>query len=535
MTILDADGRPFNLAQAQQQARQPQTEEDAPRLAWLQRTFENHPARGLTPERLHATLVAAEQGDLAGQLDLCEDMEERGGHLFAELGKRVGAVASLCYAIQPPPNPSAAEKDQAAMVTDWLSGIDEMDDLPRWLMSAVLRAFANVELSYELEPDGSGRQVLLPDMHLRPHGWFTVDRATRTVLGLRQQGSPDGEPLRPVNWISHRHRAKNGLLPRAGLVRVLAWPYLFGAYATGDLAELLKIYGIPPRLGRYPAGAADGEKAALLRAVAELGHRAAGIVPQGMQIELLTAASGTNAPFDSMLDRMEALQSKIILGQTLTASEGKNGTQALGKVHDEVRMDIRDDDARQVAATLTRQLVAPLVLLNVPGANPARLPRLVLDTTEPEDLAAYADALPKLVAMGVKVGRKWAQDKLAIPEPAEGEDVLQATPAAPAPTPPAPAPVHAPLAALPPQPPDPRDQVDALVDELLGGWQPLMAPMVEPLMAELRKAVAAGESAEAFLARLPELLGTMDGKPLGEQLARAMFVARLAGEANVDP
>ena len=49
-----------------------------------------------------------------------------------------------------------------------------------------------------------------------------------------------------------------------------------------------------------------------------------------------------------------------------------------------------------------------------------------------QDLAAYADALPALVQLGVRVPRQWAQERLAIPEPEDGEDVLGSPPAAPA-------------------------------------------------------------------------------------------------------
>jgi phage gp29-like protein len=72
------------------------------------------------------------------------------------------------------------------------------------------------------------------------------------------------------------------------------------------------------------------------------------------------------------------------------------------------------------------------------------------------------------------------------------------------------------------------------VAEQTAQWQPLLAPLVEPLLAELDKAVAAGESLEAFAARVPELVKLMDGQPITEDLARAAFSARLAGEADLD-
>ncbi|MFP3599880.1 DUF935 family protein, partial [Chryseobacterium sp. SIMBA_029] len=59
-----------------------------------------------------------------------------------------------------------------------------------------------------------------------------------------------------------------------------------------DLAEFLEIYGLPMRLGTYPGGATEDEKFTLLRAVMDIGHRAAGIIPQGMQIDFKEAAKG---------------------------------------------------------------------------------------------------------------------------------------------------------------------------------------------------------------------------------------------------
>lgn len=525
--ILDHLGNPIQAAAI----RTPQTAQ----TAHLAREFDAHPARGLTPATLHALMVAAEQGDIIRQLDLADDMEERDGHLYAELDKRKGAVAALEWAVVEPERASAAEKKLTEQLREWLGAIDDFEDLLRGMMDAALKGFANHELVWKLQ-DG----VLIPAITFRPQRWFTVDKETRNQLRLRTLGSADGEPLTPFGWISHVHKTRNGYLARGGLVRVLAWPYLFKNFATRDLAEFLEIYGLPLRLGKYPAGASDDEKRKLLQAVTQIGHNAAGIVPQSMAIEFQAAAQGVDAPFGSMIDRMDAVQSKAILGQTLTASEGQHGTQALGNVHNEVRLDIRDSDARQVEATLTRQLLWPLAALNVPGADPRRCPRFVFDTGEAEDLALYAEALPKLAAIGVRIPVKFAHEKLRIPEPADGEAVLHA-PAAPAAPPPGedddarpakPAALQAALAADPGQ--ARRDAMDELIDEALADWELILTPMVEPVLDAVTEAIAGGESLESLRARLPELLAGMDARPMAERLARAAFMARLAGAADLD-
>lgn len=97
------------------------------------------------------------------------------------------------------------------------------------------------------------------------------------------------------------------------------------------------------------------------------------------------------------------------------------------KASNEVRKDLRSSDIRQVCSTLTRDLLYPIAVLN--GLAPdgmRRCPVFCLDVGETEDLTAYADALPKLVGVGMQIPVQWAQEKLGIPQPQAGEPVLQA-------------------------------------------------------------------------------------------------------------
>lgn len=579
-TILGPDGRPLDVRSLMRSIEEPQTS----RLASIRQEFDRHPARGLTPAKLAGIMQRAEQGDLVGQAELADDMEERDAHLYAELGKRRGSITALSWSIEEPDKATPEEEKLTEQVRDWvgmitahIDGVDGgMELLLQAMTGAVLPGYAPIELVWQLQADSTGRQVRVPDCTLQPQRWFTTSgdrrrlvlRSETQMLKPKHPGEPAvlGEELRPLAWLMHVHPARNGYLARQSLARVLFWPYLFKNYAVRDLAEFLEIYGLPLRVGKYPAGAGDAEKLALLRAVTEIGHNAAGIIPQGMALEFEAAAAGTEVPFAAMWDKMDAAESKAILGQTLTASEGQHGTQALGNVHNDVRMDIRDADARCYERSFNAQIIAPLVALNVPGANPRRLPKLSLDTGEPEDLAVYAEHLPTLAKAGLKIGVKWTHDKLRIPMAEEGEEVLQA----PEPPPalggvpgdsPGASPGKAPgkpgAAAVPPKAGDkaaqdkaaqeqaalatelttaapPADLIDDLVAEQAGQWQPLLGPMVEPLLAEIDKALAAGESLQAFAARLPELIPRLDAQPITAAIAQAAFAARLAGEADLD-
>ncbi len=515
--ILGPDGQPI----ATSDIAEPQTA----RYGQLQREFQGHPSRGLTPSRLAQILESAEQGDLIAQYELFEDMEEKDGHIAAEMGKRRRAVSGLEFDIAPPPNASAAEKDAATWLKDVVCEIPDLDDVLFDATDAIGKGFAALEIEWH-RLDG----MWLPKtITHRPQTWFNLHRGYRQELRLRDN-SPEGAPLQPFGWIAHMHRCKSGYLERSGLFRVLVWPYLFKNYSVADLAEWLEIYGIPLRVGRYPSGAGDKEKASLLRALVNVGHNAAGIMPTGMEIDFHDAATGDAAAFQLMIDWCERTQSKAILGATLTsqADRGSN-TNALGDVHNDVRKDLRDSDAKQVAATLTRDLLYPICALNGKADSVRRAPRLRFDTNEPEDIQKFGGALPGLVRLGMKIDRSWAQGKLGIPEPEEDAELLVASATPAAPTPPVPAAATLRLTRATAQTGEDRDYVDALVDALAAraggisdGW-----------LDTVRSIVASAPDYDELLGRLSQLFTALPLDELGGVLDEAIGAGGLAGRYDV--
>ena len=417
--ILGPDGLPITT----EALSEPQTSH----YSHLQRELQTHPTRGLTPSKLASILDQAEQGDLLAQFDLYEDMEEKDGHIAAELGKRRRALL-VDWSVVPPDNPTPAEKRNAELLAELVGEIADFEDVLFDVTDAIGKGFSCCELEWH-KP---GKYWVPKTITHRPQSWFTVHRGYRQQLRLRSNTTVDGivgEPLQTFGWITHVHKAKSGYLERTAMFRQLVWPYLFKNYSVGDLAEFLEIYGIPVRIGKYPSGASEKEKMTLLRALVGIGHNAAGIIPAGMELDFLDAATGDPKAFELMLNWCERTQSKVILGGTLTSgADGKSSTNALGNVHNEVRKDLRDSDIRQVGSTITRDLLYPLAVLN--GLAPdgmRRCPVFRLDVGETEDMAAYAEALPKLVDIGVQIPVQWAQEKLGIPQPEDGEPVLQAT------------------------------------------------------------------------------------------------------------
>lgn len=507
--ILGPDGQPIHLAQI----REPQTAH----LTSLHHEVGNHPSRGLTPSKLAQILDQAEQGDVIAQYQLFEDIEEKDGHVFAEMDKRRRAVSQLDWQIVPPDNPTAREKEAAATLQSLLAGLDDFEAMLFDTTDAIGKGFACLEFDGWHRVDGDW---LPRAIDYRPQTWFQLVRGRRQEIRLR--GTAGGEALQPFGWITHIHKAKSGYLERSALFRVLVWPYLFKNYSVGDLAEFLEIYGIPMRVGKYPGGATEKEKLTLLRALAQLGHSAAGIIPVGMEMDFLDAATGDPAAFKLMIDWCERTQSKAILGGTLTSGTGDGtNTNALGNVHNEVRLDLRDSDAKQLAASISRDLVYPIAVLNGLADNWKRCPRLVFPTEEPEDLKAYADSLPKLVEMGFKIPRQWAQERLAIPEPSEKEEVLQIQGAVAAPTADEP-PAKRAAATAQRAATTAADRLDDDLQPITGAW-----------IAQIRQLVESAESLEQVRDGLAALLPDMNIEQYAEAMAHALAAAALQGRLDI--
>ncbi len=509
--ILDANGKPIRIKQLR--------EEQSARIGWVRQEFETHPSRGLTPARLAAILSSAEGGDLAEQADLAEDMEEKDAHIFAELSKRKRAILGLEWEVAAPLNASTAEEKAAEQVQEILRDMDDFADHLFDLADAIAKGYSHIELAWERLG-----KLLLPRLTHRPARWFQTDPDDRNTLLLRSDDGR-GEALWPMGWIQHIHKAKSGYVGRAGLARVLAWPYLFKNYSVRDLAEFLEIYGIPARIGTYPAGASDAEKRTLLNAVTSIGHHAAGIMPEGMMLEFKEAASGASDPFQAMIAWCESSQSKAILGGTLTTSAENTGLGSnLGDVHNEVRHDLLISDARQIAGTLTRDLVWPLVALNIPGIDIRRAPRFRFLTDEAEDLKARADRDKVLFDMGWRLTREKIEEVYGEGyEPVADKPPAQEQAAASAGHCP-----HCAQAALSGNPPEP-DEVVAQVDNLAGETQPHIDNLIDTIKTEL----AAATSLDDFQNRLLATYGNLDTEELANIMAMAFSAAELAGRFEV--
>lgn len=382
--------------------------------------FSSYPSDGLTPVKLARIFKEADAGDPFRQMELFEEMESKDTHLFSQLQTRKLAVTGLDWEVQPF---SQDETDQeiAAFVEEQLKELDGFSDNLMDILDAIGKGISFQEIEWEYR-DG---RVVVGNIEYVHQKKFYYDTLTDALM-LRTEAFPGGIPLPENKFIVHRYKARSGHPSRYGVLRVVAWMYLFKNYDLKDWVSFCEVYGMPLRLGTYDATASEKDKAALMDAIVRMGTDAAGIVPSGTDIKFIESNKQSSVDIYERLARFcDEQMSKAIVGQTLTSDSG--GSYAQSKTHNDVRQDLTEADCKAVMETVRRDLIRPLVEFNF-GVQ-AHVPYFILNATDTDDLKETAEIVNTLAAAGLEIPKSWLYKKFNIPAPEDGEETIGPSPA----------------------------------------------------------------------------------------------------------
>jgi phage gp29-like protein len=439
---------------------------------------------------------------------------------------------------------------RAEAIRDWLKR-DELSEEVFDILDALGKGFSLTEIVWDTS-EGQWRPERL---ERRDPRWFRFDRRDLATPRMLTEAGKE-VPLPGFKFIFARMAAKSGLPLRSGLARVAAWGWMFKAFAQRDWAIFTQTYGQPLRLGKYGPGASERDRDTLFAAVANIAGDCAAIIPESMSIDFVEARNvGPGSElYERRADWLDRQVSKAVLGQTAT-TDAIAGGHAVGREHRQVQEDIERADASALAAILNRDLIRPWVDLE--WGPQRRYPRLVIARPPAEDLALLAEAIPKLVDVGMRVAEAEVRGKFGLSEPAPDARVLaRAAPADPFAAPPGETPppaspikrvgdefkrvagpeavsdaLHAEggSAGLPEagsrQAPD--APAEWLAERLAAEADPLVAEMVGELEAMLAAAGSLGEFREMLLAAWPRL----DAARLAAVIAQALLAGELGGRA----
>ncbi len=480
-----------------------------------------HPADGMTPMKLASILRAADQGEVEAYFELAEDIEERDSHYLAQLATRRRSVSQLPITVNPASESSEHQK--------------HAEFLREWINTGVLRS----GLFDMLDAIGKGISVMEVDWHhkngkvlpralvWRTQRWFTFDRTDGETLLLREGVA--GEPLIPHKFVVHRSKAKSGLTIRSGIARVAVWLWMFKSFTVKDWAIFLQNYGQPIRIGKYGRGATEPEKDVLWRAVSGIAGDCAAIIPREMLIEFHEVGSKSSSTdmYESRADWHNREISKLILGQT-TTTDAVSGGHAVAKEHRLVQEDIERSDALDASDTLNAQLAPNIIAFNFGPQD--EYPTIHVGRPDEVPLKEFSEAFDKLAKHGLTAEASFLRDRLGIPTPATGAELVGGRETV---VPPEDKPQPKPLTAK--QSLDrlfasthSREEPD-LLEKLTDRLEKDAAAAMDGMIDEVRDILFSATDLREAARKLADL--QLSAEDLAEAMARGMTMAHLIGQA----
>lgn len=402
--------------------------------------YSDHPSNGLTPQKLAALLLNAERGDMESQAELYEDILDKEPTIFAALDTRKGAVLTKPWELLPLPNVSERKAKKqieriqkaldrasgAAIVSDpgHMAEYLTFEDLRAYLLDATGRGFVASAVDWDpktYEPTAfkqfAQKHFLGPDIRTegnsREYNPYELRLRTEKELSF-------GEEIKPHQFIFHFSRDKQGLPSRLGLLRTLAWWYLFGNYASKGMIKFTERYGMPLVIGKYGENANEDVRAVIEDAVKNLGQDAAAVIDMSSEIDVMDSGADRKGEIYTAVRHMVNQQiSKAILGHASTteSTPGKLGAEDQAMQVQAYRI---ERDAKALDDTLNSQLIEPMAIWGE-GQVYCYIKTRWEDT---EDQNTIAERFTKLITAGIDLPKAYVYETLEIPEPLEEEPVF---------------------------------------------------------------------------------------------------------------
>jgi phage gp29-like protein len=263
-------------------------------------------------------------------------------------------------------------------------------------------------------------------------------RLVSRLASPQQPGTRNSEPGTPLEAIPGNFlpfpqnkflialcKQKSGHPISGALLRILGFWWAASNFTWEWFLRYAQIFGMPFRMAFYDANASQGTIDKIQRMLEGMGSAAWAAFPAGTQFELKTDLQhASRSAHQALLDAADKLVDILIKRQTLTTDAGDRGTQALGVVHQGVRADRIMAVAGHAARIINRQLLPAICRLNFGDAR--ECPWIQPGEKEARDEKAMAERDRLLLEAGLPMPRTWFYERHAIPQPAEGEEVVVA-------------------------------------------------------------------------------------------------------------
>jgi phage gp29-like protein len=327
----------------------------------------------LSTEWVARALKLAESGQMLAQMSLFEQMEERDPSLHSAMMTR-RAGPSACERVmvsakapkgrkkgQPIKFDEKRAKDIAEDALWVLENTENFDGFILDILDALGKGTSVCEIDWNESKDGTIDSI----RHVNPR-LYNFDMETGDLYFSNTENSLDIQKVfikdYDYKFIVHRSKMRAGHACRSGVLRTVAWCYVFRNYGWKDQSVYCEIFGMPMRVGKYKPTATPQDKNQLAAMLKQMASNAWALISESTSIEFEEAVNRGSEPFSAFLNALRSEYFLAILGQEGTNVTNKYGSKGDTSIKQLVRQDILEADCKQLENTIKWQLIYPIIL-----------------------------------------------------------------------------------------------------------------------------------------------------------------------------
>ena len=415
-----------------------------------------------TPSYTENICRGAMAGNLLSQWLMFDLMEQTWPRLVKNFNELKNAVIDLEWNLQPfalkgqKPKPEAQRRAQVIEALIWnmepnvKANENDFEGTIYDVLDSLGKSIAVLEMDIPPAPVpmdlGNGVESVFPVratrwVHPRYYGYPNYPVVgDELMLNAREVrlSNPDAElatgpesvsdlwvPFPENKFIVSVIKQKSGHPINSGLLRLLGFWWAASNFTWDWFLNFAQIFGVPIRWANYEPNASQDTINLIENLLQTMGSSAYAAFPAGTDLKIIEAVKGgQDNPQKMLLDTADMICDIVILGQTLTTSQGSRGSQSLGSIHKDVRDEKIHAVARTAAKILNQQMIKPLCRLNF--GDTSLCPYFQPAAVQAKDGVAVANKYKTILSInGVRVSKQQFYDDNDLVVPAEGDDVLE--------------------------------------------------------------------------------------------------------------
>ncbi|WP_314391790.1 DUF935 family protein [uncultured Campylobacter sp.] len=237
---------------------------------------------------------------------------------------------------------------------------------------------------------------ILPQFSFIAPTYFNTDREDRLYLKQSFEKLYVDENL-DLFWL-HFHPTDSGDIITQSLMYRIVTITALKHLAISKYMSYFDSLSVPPLVVKSDSIEDERKSSALIEAAVNLRANGVGLFSKDDILELLNG-NVDKSTFLEFIKYCDDSISKSITGQVLAGNSQANGTQALGKIHNEVRQDILRFDAMLIGASIY-ELINEILVLNFANVKPFKF---MLDANLEADEEALSAVYEKITNMGYEI------------------------------------------------------------------------------------------------------------------------------------